>query len=678
MDKLDIFLTKKLIEKGSYDFYDFYKDFWDVVDPHPFVDGGIVRFLCETFQFMCRQWIGYKKPEVDLSEIKNKTDVNIIDFRDSDKTRMSISLPPRHSKSQIFNVFGPVWLWATKPIAAVSISHTYDLAKTMNEKRYAIVNSPLFKSLYNINIVANTKDSIKDDRGGQLYSQARDSLTGFGGDMIINDDLTNANTVARDKQEMNNAWMYYQNTMPSRINDIKHSCIFNIQQRLGINDIVGHIMKEKSLREQYIFVTLQAIFEKETYIVCPISATILHYKKGDPLWRERFNDYKSLKAELGGDFETQYQQKPRSSEQAIVSDDMILVKPQIECPKIENADMIFASHDFPIKDKETSDYLGSVLGYRVGNTLYIKDCLEVRQNFPSSIQYVKALSNIWQGIIQVIEDKANGSPILQQLQGEIVGLQSYNVGTNSKATRLANATKYMSTKNVVFVASEFDKIYSKWELSENLNNLVDRLLSFPMVEHDDIVDAFDMLVNFVFLDQANSVYARSFNDENIIPIQDLPKYEKEYGSVFFNKEGDLWKATKIKIVYDELSYLVVTDETQFVANAINGLKKLKEFAPEENIFIDCSESQSMAEVYKDDLTVERYQIDDFDKSVLDLNLAFSNKLVLIGNNCKLTKIDIEMFKRAKTKDLDNQKYITEKDGFVACLRTALLYFGGII
>lgn len=677
MNDFERLLYKTLYKKS---FYEFYKAFWKSCDPHDFIDGDLVQFLCETFQFMCKKWIGYEKPDVDLSDISE--DMEVIDFRNSNQDRMSISMPPRHSKSMIFNVMGATWLWTYHPISAVSISHTFGLAKKMNEGRYAIINSQRYKEIYGneIKIIENSKDSIKDTRGGQLYSQSRDALTGYGGDIIINDDLTNAQVAYKDQQEMRNAWNYYQNTMPSRINDIKKSCIFNIQQRLGVNDIVGHILKEPSLRDQYIFINLQAIFEKDTCLICPISGKKIIYKKGDSLWKERFGDYSKLKAEVGTRiFETQYQQKPKSSDMAIIEDNMIIVKPETECPSIENAEMIYASHDFPVKDKETSDYLGSVLGYRIGNTLYISECIEKHMAFPQSVKYVKKLSEAYPGIIQIIEDKANGSPILQQLQGDVIGLQAYNPGTSSKSQRLESASLYMESKNVVFVQTECSRLITgdlHWFLSEDIQNLVDRLLSFPMVEHDDIVDAFDMLVNFVFLDKNFSVYGKSFNDDNII------SYSKEldslYENVFFNKEGDLWKACKIKIKYGIETKLIVSDEIQFQSTPTKALKILSEFAPNTKMFIDCSDSNTLYNIFTDDITIERYEIDDFDKSVLDLNLAFSTKQVLVLDKCKFTKGDIEIFKRAKTKTIDDQKYITTKDGFVACLRVAMKYYGGIV
>lgn len=670
MDSLTKLLTRTLFQKS---FYDFYKGFWNTVDPHPYIDGQISQFFCEIFQFMCKEWIGYNKPKVDLSNIPSSS--QIIDICDSKKDRLCLNMPPRHSKSMIFNIMGPTWLWTYHPIKAVSISHTFDLAKTMNEGRWNVINSPLYKELYpEIETPENTKDSITDNRGGQLYSQNRNALTGYGGDMIINDDLTNAMTAYKDMTEMANAWEYYQNTMPSRINDPKKSVIFNIQQRLGVNDITGHILKNRELRNRYIFISLPAVFDKDTYLICPISGKIIHYKKGDPLWPERFGNYEGIKAEVGESiFRTQYLQDPQATDHAIINENMVHTLPSSECPSIDEADMIYASHDFPVKDKEGSDYLGSVLGYQTNGKLYIIDCLEKHMAFPASISYVESLDSMYPSIIQIIEDKANGSPVLQQLQGRIPGLQAYNPGTASKSMRLDSASMYMNS--VVFVENEFDKLTQEWKLSDNLQNLINRLYSFPMVEHDDIVDAFDMMVNFVFLDKKYAVYGRSFDDKNVIKYD--PSFESLYGVDFVNKEGDIWKVSQIKIKYGEITKLIVVKECEFRANLEEALNKLQEFDPQANVFIDCSENHDLVGIYSPKISFEEYTIDDFNKSVVDLNLAFSQKLVLLVNTCKFTKGEIETFKFAKTKN-EEVKYVTDKDGFIANIRIAMKYFGGIV
>lgn len=658
-------LYKELYKKS---FYDFVKDFWECWESKPFIDGFLIQFYCETFQYYCRNWIKYTPREIIIPE--EYKDYKVIDCR-VNKRNLNLNVPPRHTKSTIFNVAGPVWLWLTYPIEAASISHTFDLSKEMNGKRQKLINSEKFQFFFGTDfyLISNTVDCLKDDRGGKLYSKTRDSMTGFGCDLALCDDITNAEQARKDMQEMANAWSFFQNTLPSRINDINTGVIINIQQRLAPNDITGHIMSDPKLKDTYFFITLPAIFEENTLLVCPISGDILAYKAGDVLWKERFGNYDALRFQVGdGVFQTQYLQKPIASDKTIIKPNMIIEKDSPTVPSIGQADFIYASHDFPIKDKETSDFLGSVLAYRIGSNIYIKDCLEKKQAFVESIDYCKNLDSFYNGIIQIIEDKANGSPIYQQLKDKLPGLQAFNPGTKSKTQRLESTTIYFN--NIYFVRDRFNELTQGYDLSESLQNLKQRLINFPFVEHDDIVDAFTQLILYVYMDRQYAVYGRTFNEFNVVEY--APK-DTEYSTIFFNKDADLWKVCEIIVRYGADSQLIVKREEQYTASAEDGLKKLKEFAPSQNVFIDASAVPSFYGGYNNGMTIEHYGIDNFELSVNNLNLAFGKKQILVDKSCKILMSDIDAFKYDKSKE-EQFVFKTQQDGFVSCIRVAMKYY----
>ena len=668
MNPLNKILFKELYKKS---FYEFVKEFWDCFDPAPFIDGALIQFYCETFHYYCRSWVKCDLPNITIPpELKG---CNIIDPRGT-KRNLNINVPPRHTKSVVFNVMGAVWIWLTFPIKAASCSHTFGLSKDMNTKRQTLINSDKFRFFFGdeIRLIGNSNGLLVDSRGGELYSKSRDAMTGFGCDLAIMDDITNAEQAIKDKDEMANAWSFFQSTLPSRINDPNTGVIINIQQRLAPNDITGHILNNPKLRDTYFFIVLPAIFEEPTLLICPISGDIYYYGAGDTLWPERFGDYKALEAQVGESiFKTQYLQKPKASDKVIVKPKMIIEKDALSVPSIEQADSVYASHDFPVKDKETSDFLGSVVAYKVGSTIYISKCLEQKMAFVDSIEYVESLDLIYPGIIQIVEDKANGSPIIQTLRTKLSGIQAFEPGTKSKTQRLESVTLFMNSGNVVFVKDKYNEETGSYELSEDLDNLKKKLLAFPFVEHDDIVDAFSQLISFVFSERQFMVYGRSFNEFNLVQFVSR---ETNYKTVFFNKDGDTWKVCEISVQYGEETKITLFREWMFKASAEEGLKNLKKFAPNQNVFIDCSLNLSFYGLYSKDLMIEPYSIENFDDSVNALNLAFGRKVVLVDESCKGTILDIESFKYDKRKD-DAFVFKTQYDGFVACLRVAMQYFG---
>lgn len=652
----------KLLYKKS--FYEFVKDFWQYADPSKFVDSELIEYYCEVFQYMARSWWDYKPVEINLEHLKGK----IIDVREN-KQNLNLVVPPRHSKSMIFNVLGGVWLWSLQPVKVVSVSHTQALASQMNSKRQAIINSPLFQSIFdNIKLTMNTTSFLKDSRGGELYSINRNAFTGYGGDVIINDDLTNAETARKDKEEMNNAWSYYRNTMPSRINNPEKSIVINIQQRLAPNDITGHILSDLNLKNQYTFITLPAIFKETTHLVFPISGKIKTFNAGDVLWKERFGNYDKLRFEVGESvFETQYLQNPIASDKAVIKQDLIRIKSEKEVPPIEDAELVFAAHDFPIKEKEDSDFVGSVLAYKIHQTIYITNALEKRMAFVKSVEYIEFLNQQFPGIIQIIEDKANGTPIIQQLQDRVPGIQAYNPKTASKTQRLESASLYMESSNIVFVANRYDEQSGKYLLNANLDNLVKRLLSFPYVKYDDIVDAFSMLVLYVFLDKRNNVYARSFNSKNV--IFDTP--DKVVSYLFINKVGRYFKVSQIGINYST-NTLYVLNELEIKGNELEVANAIKSKFASTKYLIDTSATPLGNKL--DNLILEQIEIKDFHASIVALDSFFVKKEILIHRNCRRTISDIESFKWDIKKD-ENVTYITEQDGFVRNIRGAMKFLG---
>ena len=674
-------LYRQLYKKSCYEFT---KEFWNEADPQPFVDGVVVQIFCEIAQYFTRHWLEkfeeFNKPEVEAEIERYRNEgYTIIDVRKEKKKNVSVAIPPRHSKTMCWSVCYPVWAQTNYPLKSAAISHTNNLAVDINKKRQKIMNSEKFRFFFpEIVLETNTGSALKTTKSGELYAIARESATGFGADILGLDDIVNAAQARRDKQEMENAFAFMTDTLPSRVNDLSRYVILNVAQRLAPNDIEGRIRDNPSIASQYSFITLQAQFDKDTLSVCPITGTLIAFKKGDFLWPERVGNYETVRLQVGESvWQAQYLQKPQYADTNVIKESMIIQKSAQEVPDISQADIVYASHDFPVKATETSDFLGSVVGYKVDGILYIKSCLEEKQNFVDSVNYVEYLDNIYPGIIQIIEDKANGSPILQQLQEVVPGMQAYQPGTSDKTQRLKSATLYMVSKNVVFVEDEWDENLQKYVLNEGLTNLKKKLLAFPFLQHDDVCDAFSQIVNFVFMDRKLCVYGRSFNsdlnvyDSNII-------ISPSYSTIFFNKEGDVWKILDIGIQYGLETKLYVKSELQIKANVNEAISKIKEFSGNKNVFIDCSTSEALYGVFQDGVSIERYEVKDFDKSVSELGMAFAKRRVLVEKKCKLLMADIDNFKFGKTKDENSVTYRTKKDGFVACLRIAMHYYGGIV
>src|SRR5437867_12994220 len=95
--------------------------------------------------------------------------------------------------------------------------------------------------------------------------------------------------------------------------------------------------------------------------------------------------------------------------------------PAIEVP--HRVDETIQSWDCSFKDLETSDYVVGQVWGRVGSIYLLGHQVRARMDFPATVNAVREVSEQWPGAIaKLIEDKANGSAVIQMLTREIPGI----------------------------------------------------------------------------------------------------------------------------------------------------------------------------------------------------------------------------------------------------------------
>jgi predicted phage terminase large subunit-like protein len=80
------------------------------------------------------------------------------------------------------------------------------------------------------------------------------------------------------------------------------------------------------------------------------------------------------------------------------------------------------SWDCAFKDLGTSDYVVGQVWGRLGALYFLGHQVRGRMDFPSTVNAVREVSADWpRAFAKLIEDKANGSAVIQMLQREIPG-----------------------------------------------------------------------------------------------------------------------------------------------------------------------------------------------------------------------------------------------------------------
>ncbi len=138
------------------------------------------------------------------------------------------------------------------------------------------------------------------------------------------------------------------------------------------------------------------------------------------------------------------------------------------------------SWDCAFKDLETSDYVVGQVWGRVGSLYLLGDQIRARMDCPSTVKAVRELSQRWPNTLaKLIEDKANGSAVIQMLARELAGMLPVTP-QGGKVARAAAVSPLIEAGNVYLPHPQF----SPW-----VNDFIEECAAFPNGAHDDQVDA---------------------------------------------------------------------------------------------------------------------------------------------------------------------------------------------
>jgi hypothetical protein len=311
--------------------------------------------------------------------------------------------------------------------------------------------------------------------------------------------------------------------------------------------------------------------------------------------------------------------------------------------------------------------LGSVLAYYKDHKLLIVDCFEQRMAYNASERWVKNLTDTTPMLTQIVEAKANGEIIIQRLQSIIPGLIAYDPKSNSKGQRLEIAVSRMVSKNVYFLLNEVN------ELSPNLKMLKDRLLSFPMVSNDDIVDAFSQLVIHAFEEKYFGIFTSAMSKYNV--LERKPFISRVNAAV--TREGQLY--IFLKFTYDAPSdSLWILEEETFYATEFDAITRLRELTTDVRAIIDASEEQVLYNAFMGKVRGLINYSDDraLSQKMTQIQLGIGAANIKWAKECVEFKRDLAICAYDKNALKDGIERLATREGFVACLRAAVYFYKG--
>ena len=404
----------------------------------------------------------------------------LMEVRQGKITRLIINLPPRHLKSLMASIAFPAWCLGHDPSAQIlCVSYAQDLADKLARDCRSIMMSPWYRRIFPTRLAAHrqaVQEFITTRQGYRLATSTGGVLTGRGADLIVIDDpLKPEEALSKARRDATNDW--YANTLYSRLNDKRRGGIAIIMQRLQEDDLVGHVLGQ----EAWEVVRFPAIAEAdEVHEIETIWGPRRFTRRRDEALhpaRESLATLAHIRRTIGEyNFAGQYQQSPAPLGGGLVKEAWF--KRYGEKEFGESFDRIVQSWDTANKATELSDFsVCTTWGVR-GKNLYLLGLLRQRLEYPALKRAVREQRDLFNASVVLIEDKASGTQLIQELIGEgCHGVTRYQPDCD-KIMRL-HAQTAMIENGFVHLPQT-----APW-LAEYLHELT----VFPNGKHDDQVDS---------------------------------------------------------------------------------------------------------------------------------------------------------------------------------------------
>ena len=400
--------------------------------------------------------------------------------RDGRIKRLIINLPPRHLKSLMASIAFPAWCLGHDPSAQIlCVSYAQDLADKLARDCRSIITSPWYRSIFPTRFGSQrqaVQEFVTTRQGYRLATSTGGVLTGRGADIILIDDPLKPEEALSDAQRKSaNEW--FDHTLYSRLNDKRHGAIVVIMQRLHEDDLVGHVLAQ----EPWDILSFPAIAETdEVHRVETIwGPRCFQRPRGEALHpdREPLETLDRIRRTIGEyNFAGQYQQSPAPLGGGLVKAEWF--KRYRDSDRPEQFERIVQSWDTANKATELSDFSVCTTWGVTEKNLFLLAVFRRRLEYPALKRAVREQQSLYGADVVLIEDKASGTQLIQELNTEGCYAVTRYVPTLDKIMRL-HAQTALIENGFVYIPET-----APW-LAEYLHEMT----VFPKGKHDDQADS---------------------------------------------------------------------------------------------------------------------------------------------------------------------------------------------
>ena len=400
-------------------------------------------------------------------EIKDIADYITESYINQISRRVSISTPPRFAKSTFANYLSAWLILVDRNNSIIRASYSQSLSTELNQGVRQIIDSAKFNGLLDEPLIfvedTQIKLRLKGSHRACLYaSSVGGSTTGFGGNILIADDLYKDHNEALSDTINNKTINWYHSAFASRLdNDWQLTIIIGTRWRNGeLVDVLeqsdGYI--DKSFK-------IKAMINGQSF-----NENVITTKN---LLEVRSVMHKSI-------FESMYQQTPMIAlNQLIYRNQFKTIDYGIDY----NYSVRFAVLDFA---DTGSDNLALAIGDVTNGNVILRDLLTTNDDYSKTEAVIKEFAVHYNPTIFFIEDNKD-TITMKKLAADLRLL-----GVNAKLFR---TTKNKETK-ILYNAGKIQTMTIINNDDDNYNKFIDNVCKYDSArssQHDDEIDCLAML-----------------------------------------------------------------------------------------------------------------------------------------------------------------------------------------
>lgn len=437
-------------------------------------------------------------PRIRQTPALDLIDAALVDLLNTPDDRLIISMPPQEGKSSRVAEIFPVWALERNPdLRIVVASYGMTLARRNGRAiRNRIINNEALLDLrISSDVAAQHEWQIEGRAGGVFAAGIGSALTGRPSDLMVIDDPIKDRKEADSETYRQAVWDWWTDVASTRL--APGAPVVLILTRWHDDDLAGRLLAaEDGHLWRVVNIPAQADHRPEEGQTDPLGRdpgefmlsargrTIAQWeaikvRAGSRTWNALYQG-RPTPAE-GGTFHRDWWRE-YTSPRWIERDDGSCWAP--------NADEVAMSWDMAFKDLSSSDYVVGQVWARYGLDVYLLDQVHERLSFVETCKAVRQLAARWpQATAKYVEDRANGTAVINQLARTVPGLIPVEPD-GSKEARAAAVSPFVESGSVFLPAPEL----APW-----VADFIDEHAAFPTGAHDDQVDATSQALNRLLL-----------------------------------------------------------------------------------------------------------------------------------------------------------------------------------